>query len=182
MSAAITPRSRLGLAGLVAALCCAAPAPAHAEGAAAPVILEDLRRFANTGTVLHVAAHPDDENTQLISAMARGRGYRTAYLALTRGDGGQNESGPEFGEKLGLARTQELLAARQLDGGRQFLNSGSPALRNCWPPANSTAAASSSRGRSTTVIPNHPRKPSAFGITTRCSVTSCASSAPFGPT
>jgi len=120
MSAAITPRSRLGLAGLVAALCWAAPAPAHAEGTAAPVILEDLRRFANTGTVLHVAAHPDDENTQLISAMARGRGYRTAYLSLTRGDGGQNESGPEFGEKLGLARTQELLAARQLDGGRQF--------------------------------------------------------------
>ncbi len=85
-----------------------------------PAILQDLRTFRTTGTVLHLAAHPDDENTQLITAFARGRGYRTAYLSITRGDGGQNESGPEFGEKLGLARTQELLAARRLDGGRQF--------------------------------------------------------------
>ena len=66
------------------------------------------------------AAHPDDENTQLITYFARSRGYRTAYLSLTRGDGGQNEIGPEFDEKLGVARTQELLAARRLDGGRQF--------------------------------------------------------------
>jgi hypothetical protein len=70
--------------------------------------------------VLYVAAHPDDENTSLITYLARGRGYRTAYLSVTRGDGGQNELGPEFGEKLGLARTYELLAARQQDGGRQF--------------------------------------------------------------
>jgi LmbE family N-acetylglucosaminyl deacetylase len=70
--------------------------------------------------VLHVAAHPDDENTQLITYLARGRGYRMGYLSVTRGDGGQNEIGPEFGERLGLARTQELLAARNLDGGRQF--------------------------------------------------------------
>jgi len=72
------------------------------------------------GSVLHVAAHPDDENTQLTTYLARGRGYRTAYLSITRGDGGQNEIGPEFDEKLGVARTQELLAARRLDGGRQF--------------------------------------------------------------
>ncbi len=72
------------------------------------------------GSVLYIAAHPDDENTLLIAYLARGRNYRTAYLSLTRGDGGQNVLGPEFGEELGVARTQELLAARRLDGGRQF--------------------------------------------------------------
>jgi hypothetical protein len=70
--------------------------------------------------VLYVAAHPDDENTQLITYLALGRGYRTAYLSLTRGDGGQNVIGPELFEELGVIRTQELLAARRLDGGRQF--------------------------------------------------------------
>jgi len=70
--------------------------------------------------VLFVAAHPDDENTQLITYLARGRGSRAAYLSLNRGDGGQNVLGPEFGSELGVARTQELLAARRLDGGRQF--------------------------------------------------------------
>ncbi|HVY71422.1 MAG TPA: PIG-L family deacetylase [Verrucomicrobiae bacterium] len=88
---------------------------------ASPVaILQELRSFNTVATILHVAAHPDDENTSLITYFARGRGYRTAYLSLTRGDGGQNEIGPEFDEKLGVARTQELLAARRLDGGRQF--------------------------------------------------------------
>src|SRR5205807_9926844 len=83
-------------------------------------LLQDLRSFNTLGSVLHIAAHPDDENTALLTYFARGRGYRTAYLSLTRGDGGQNEIGPEFDEKLGVARTQELLAARRLDGGRQF--------------------------------------------------------------
>jgi LmbE family N-acetylglucosaminyl deacetylase len=82
--------------------------------------LRELRGFRELGSVLYVAAHPDDENTQLIAYLARGRGYRTAYLSLTRGDGGQNVIGPEFSEELGLIRTQELLAARRLDGGRQF--------------------------------------------------------------
>ncbi|HXJ84371.1 MAG TPA: PIG-L family deacetylase [Candidatus Methylomirabilis sp.] len=72
------------------------------------------------GSVLYVGAHPDDENTQLITYLARGRGYRTAYLSLTRGDGGQNLLGPQFFEQLGVARTQELLAARRVDGGRQY--------------------------------------------------------------
>jgi LmbE family N-acetylglucosaminyl deacetylase len=85
-----------------------------------PAILQELRSFNTVATLLHVGAHPDDENTQLITYLARGRGYRTAYLSVTRGDGGQNEIGPEFDEKLGVARTQELLAARRLDGGRQF--------------------------------------------------------------
>lgn len=83
-------------------------------------ILQDLRSFREMGTVLYVAAHPDDENTVLIAYLARGRNLRTAYLSVTRGDGGQNVLGPEFGEKLGVARTQELLAARRLDGGQQF--------------------------------------------------------------
>jgi LmbE family N-acetylglucosaminyl deacetylase len=83
-------------------------------------ILEELRRFRMTATVLHVGAHPDDENTQLIAALSRGRDVRTAYLSITRGDGGQNLLGPDFGYKLGIARTQELLAARRIDGGRQF--------------------------------------------------------------
>ena len=86
----------------------------------APAILQDLRSFREMGSVLYIAAHPDDENTQLITYLARGRNYRTAYLSLTRGDGGQNEIGPEFGERLGVARTQELLSARKIDGGRQF--------------------------------------------------------------
>jgi len=92
---------------------------AHAAEPAA-AILQQLRSFATMGSVLYVAAHPDDENTQVITYFARGRGYRTAYLSLTRGDGGQNLLGPQLGEALGVARTQELLAARRLDGGRQY--------------------------------------------------------------
>jgi LmbE family N-acetylglucosaminyl deacetylase len=86
---------------------------------AAQIKLE-LKKLNSLGSVLYVAAHPDDENTQLLTYLSRGRNYRTAYLSLTRGDGGQNLLGPEFGEQLGVARTQELLAARRLDGGRQF--------------------------------------------------------------
>jgi LmbE family N-acetylglucosaminyl deacetylase len=85
-----------------------------------PDIRQQLRSFATLGSVLYIAAHPDDENTRVITYLARGRGYRTAYLSLTRGDGGQNLLGPQFGEQLGVARTQELLAARRLDGGRQY--------------------------------------------------------------
>ena len=59
---------------------------------------------------------------ELIAYLARGRHYRTAYLSLTRGDGGQNVLGPEFGDELGVIRTQELLAARRIDGGRQFFS------------------------------------------------------------
>src|SRR6185503_194981 len=85
-----------------------------------PAIRQHLQSFGTLGSVLYVAAHPDDENTQVIAYLARGRGYRTAYLSLTRGDGGQNLLGPQLGEALGVARTQELLAARRLDGGRQY--------------------------------------------------------------
>jgi LmbE family N-acetylglucosaminyl deacetylase len=85
-------------------------------------VLQELRSFDQMGSVLYIAAHPDDENTQLIAYLARGRNYRTAYLSLTRGDGGQNVLGPELGPELGVIRTQELLAARRLDGGRQFFS------------------------------------------------------------
>src|SRR5271165_6553248 len=91
-----------------------------AQPSPAPEILRQLHSFREMGSVLYIAAHPDDENTQLIAYLARGRNYRTAYLSLTRGDGGQNVIGPEFFEELGVIRTLELLAARRLDGGRQF--------------------------------------------------------------
>ena len=91
-----------------------------AESSSASALVQEIRRFQELGSVLHIAAHPDDENTQLLAYLARSRNYRTAYLSLTRGDGGQNLLGPEFGEKLGVARTQELLAARRLDGSQQF--------------------------------------------------------------
>ena len=67
-----------------------------------------------------LAAHPDDENTRLISYMSNHVKARTAYLSLTRGDGGQNLIGPEIRELLGVIRTQELLAARRIDGGEQL--------------------------------------------------------------
>jgi LmbE family N-acetylglucosaminyl deacetylase len=79
-----------------------------------------LRKLLVTGSVLYVGAHPDDENTALLAYLARGRGARTAYLSLTRGDGGQNLLGTEKGELLGVVRTQELLAARRIDGAEQF--------------------------------------------------------------
>lgn len=83
-------------------------------------ILHELQKLQNTARVLYVAAHPDDENTRLISYLANGKKFETAYLSLTRGDGGQNVIGPELSEALGLIRTQELLTARRTDGGNQF--------------------------------------------------------------
>jgi LmbE family N-acetylglucosaminyl deacetylase len=82
-------------------------------------IFEDLQKLNFLGSVLYVAAHPDDENTTAISYFANTIKARTAYLSLTRGDGGQNIVGPELRELLGVIRTQELLAARATDGGEQ---------------------------------------------------------------
>jgi LmbE family N-acetylglucosaminyl deacetylase len=70
--------------------------------------------------VLVIGAHPDDEDTRLIAWLARGQHVETAYLSLTRGDGGQNLIGNELGEALGVVRTEELLAARRIDGGKQY--------------------------------------------------------------
>jgi len=116
----------------------------------APAVLQELKSFREMGSVLYIAAHPDDENTLLIAYLARGRNYRTAYLSLTRGDGGQNVLGPQFDEKLGVARTQELLAARRLDGGRQFFT-------RPW----------------TSVSPRITGKPFASGTGNRCCPTWC---------
>jgi LmbE family N-acetylglucosaminyl deacetylase len=79
-----------------------------------------LQKLKVLGSVLYVAAHPDDENTRLIAYLSKDKLYRTGYLSLTRGDGGQNLIGNEQGIELGLIRTQELLAARRIDGGEQF--------------------------------------------------------------
>jgi LmbE family N-acetylglucosaminyl deacetylase len=79
-----------------------------------------LRKLTVVGSALQIAAHPDDENTALNAWLANDRLYRTAYLSVTRGDGGQNLLGDEKGELLGVIRTQELLAARRIDGGEQF--------------------------------------------------------------
>ena len=81
-----------------------------------------LEKLTVLGSVLMIGAHPDDENTALLASMARGRKARTAYLCLTRGDGGQNLIGPEQGDLLGLIRTQELLGARRIDGAEQFFS------------------------------------------------------------
>lgn len=85
-------------------------------------ILQELKKLDVLGSVLYVAAHPDDENTRLLAYMALEKHYRTGYLALTRGDGGQNLIGTEQSELLGLIRTQELLAARRVDGAEQFFS------------------------------------------------------------
>jgi LmbE family N-acetylglucosaminyl deacetylase len=82
-----------------------------------------LKHLNVLGTVLYIAAHPDDENTRMISWLALDKGYKTSYMSLTRGDGGQNLIGSEQGIELGLMRTQELLAARHLDGGNQYFSS-----------------------------------------------------------
>ena len=85
-------------------------------------ILLQLKKLNVLGSVLYVAAHPDDENTRLLAYLANGKLYRTGYLSLTRGDGGQNLIGDEQGIDLGLIRTQELLSARRIDGAEQFFS------------------------------------------------------------
>ncbi len=83
-------------------------------------IYAKLQKLNVVGSVLYIAAHPDDENNTLLPFLAKEKHYRTAYLSLTRGDGGQNLIGSEQGIELGLIRTQELLAARKIDGSEQY--------------------------------------------------------------
>lgn len=83
-------------------------------------ILQKLKKLGVLGSVLYIGAHPDDENNALLPWLANEKNYRTAYLSLTRGDGGQNLIGDEQGVELGLIRTQELLAARRVDGAEQY--------------------------------------------------------------
>ncbi len=83
-------------------------------------LVQTLKKLNTSASVLMIGAHPDDEDTALLTYLARGESARTAYLSLTRGDGGQNIIGPELGEALGLIRTEELLQARTLDGAEQY--------------------------------------------------------------
>lgn len=110
--------SRLPLSLLVLLLL--RPCAAQEGPAGAAAVDQALKRLGVLGSVLMIAAHPDDENTNVLAYFARGRHLRTAYLSATRGEGGQNLIGPEQGELLGLIRTQELLAARRIDGAEQF--------------------------------------------------------------
>ncbi|MBA3644843.1 MAG: PIG-L family deacetylase [Gemmatimonadaceae bacterium] len=92
----------------------------RAQSAGSTAINDRIASLSNPMRVLTVAAHPDDEDTGLITWLARGQHVNTAYLSLTRGDGGQNLIGNELGEALGVIRTEELLAARRIDGAHQY--------------------------------------------------------------
>ncbi len=105
---------------LLLCACLFAPALAQAPFSGTPAIEQSLAKLTVLGSVLMIAAHPDDENTAILAYYARGRHMRTGYLSLTRGEGGQNLIGPEQGDLLGLIRSHELLAARRIDGAEQF--------------------------------------------------------------
>ena len=85
-------------------------------------IYAGIKKLGVMGSVLYIAAHPDDENNSFLPYLTKTKNYRTAYLSLTRGDGGQNLIGKEQGVELGLIRTQELLAARRIDGAEQYFS------------------------------------------------------------
>jgi len=100
-------------------IACASAVAQPAPGSVGDLELS-LRKLNETGTMLMIAAHPDDERTNILAYYARGRYMRTAYLSITRGEGGQNLIGPDQGATLGVIRTEELLAARHIDGAEQF--------------------------------------------------------------
>lgn len=101
--------------------CLLLPAQKPAKPSAAD-ILQSIKKLNVLGSVLYVAAHPDDENQRFISYCSNEKLYNVSYLSLTRGDGGQNLIGPELRELLGVLRTEELLMARSVDGGKQFFS------------------------------------------------------------
>ncbi|MBL0158330.1 MAG: PIG-L family deacetylase [Bryobacterales bacterium] len=108
---------------LIAALAVLTPLAAEVrKSTGAPALKQQLERLRVVGSVMMIAAHPDDENTALLAYCSQGRKLRTAYLSLTRGEGGQNLIGSEQGPLLGVIRTQELLAARRIDGSEQFFS------------------------------------------------------------
>ena len=104
----------------LALLCLPVPAQAPVPVRDSAELARALDRLQVLGTVLYVAAHPDDENTAALATFSRGRNFRSVYLSMTRGGGGQNLIGPEQGDALAALRTQELLAARRLDGAEQL--------------------------------------------------------------
>ncbi len=113
-------RSKIALLLLSALLSSSSIFAQKPEKPSASEIFHNLQKLNFLGSALYIAAHPDDENTRLISYLSNDVKARTAYLSLTRGDGGQNLIGPEIRELLGVIRTQELLAARRTDGGSQI--------------------------------------------------------------
>ncbi len=107
---------------LVLSLCFSLGFSASAQQKTSSQLYHDLLKLQETKRVLYIAAHPDDENTRLIGFLANDLHAQVGYLSLTRGDGGQNLIGKELGIELGLIRTNELLKARETDGGRQFFS------------------------------------------------------------
>jgi LmbE family N-acetylglucosaminyl deacetylase len=103
-------------------LACYTSGVAQQEKPTSSEIYNKLEKLNFLGSALYIAAHPDDENTRLISFLANTTSARTGYLSLTRGDGGQNLIGLELRELLGVIRTQELIEARKIDGGEQFFS------------------------------------------------------------
>lgn len=111
-------RTAIGILAMITS-----PALAQKSRSASSEILLAVQKLNVLGNVLYFGAHPDDENTTFIAYMANEKHYNTAYFSLTRGDGGQNALGQETQEALGIIRTQELLRAREIDGGQQFFGS-----------------------------------------------------------
>ena len=112
---------RLVLSILILATVVTAGAQSPPSYTSADIYMQ-LQKLNVLGSVLYIGAHPDDENTRLLAWLSKEKKYRTAYLSLTRGDGGQNLIGDEQGVALGLIRTQELLAARRVDGAEQYFS------------------------------------------------------------
>jgi hypothetical protein len=105
--------------GFIGSLCCLVLHAQSPEIASSGDIYKSIQKLRVLGSVLYVAAHPDDENTRLISHFSNDLNLHTTYLSMTRGDGGQNLIGPEISELLGVIRTHELLEARAIDNGHQ---------------------------------------------------------------
>lgn len=118
----MTKKSPTSVIGAIV-LVLAATASAQNRPSGASQLAAALKKLNVLGSALYVGAHPDDENSSVIAALAKGRMVRTAYLSMTRGEGGQNLVGSEQGDVLGIIRTQELLAARRVDGGDQLFAS-----------------------------------------------------------